>query len=460
MRGLTLLLLLSSLHGISQQRVSMSLQECIEYALKNNEDVQNARLENEIARTEIDETLSQGLPQVNGNIGVTNNLDIQVNPFPDFISPGVYDVLVEENLIAPEDRPSEFGIVPAAFGTNWTVIAGVSASQLIFDGSFFVGLEASRTLKLLREKEQVRTEVDIVEAVSKAYYLVLISKENLEFLGRNFQTVDTLLIETEAMYNNGFAEKIDVSRIKIRHNNLKTNLKNSTELLATSLNLLKFQMGMPLGFNLQLTDELSSINLNEAILVDSARAIYRRPEYEILQTNKTLVDLNIKNFNSLYLPNLYASFNMGWTSGTNTFQELTTFDDQTWFRYTNIGLNLSIPIFDGLYKSSNIQRSRIQKKQLETTVSQLENNIKREVEEAIIKHENALREIASQRENLELSAEIYNTTRIKYQEGVGSNIEVINTITDYEEARNNYLSALYGAATAQIELKKALGTLN
>lgn len=454
------LLLLLNAQAQGQGPVAMSLDECIQYALENNENAINAQLDNQIAQTQIDETLSQGLPQVNGNIAIIDNLEIQTSFVQDFISPGVYEILREEDLL-PDDTPTPpLQTFPAAFGTNWSSNAGLTASQLLFDGSFFVGLQASRTVKLLSEKEQRQTEVDVVEGVSKAYYLVLIAQKNLEFLDRNFQTIDTLLYETIQMYENGFSEKIDVSRIKINHNNIKTDLKNSAELLVTSFNVLKFQMGMPIQTHLKLTDDLVSLEESlQTLNVDTSGAIFRRPEYDVLQTNKVLVDLNIKNFEFQYVPNLYANFNFGWTAGTNTFSDLTQFDNETWFRYTSLGVNLSIPIFDGLYKSSNIQRNKIQLQQIETSISQLENNIKREVVEAVAKHENALRDIEAQKENLDLSGEIYRITRIKYQEGVGSNIEVIQTITDYEEARNNYLSALYNAATAQIELKKALGTL-
>ena len=347
---------------------------------------------------------------------------------------------------------------PAAFGTNYSGQAGLTARQLIFDGSYFVGLKAARTVKLLSQRKENQTKVEIVEGVSKAYYLVLITKENLEFLGRNFATVDTLLAETTAMYDNGFAEKIDVSRIKIQHNNLLTSLKNNTELLITSLNLLKFQMGMPMATQLGLSGDLSNLKLS---LVEggSENALQNRPEYAVLQTNRDLIDLNIKNFKSQYVPNLYANFNFGWTSGTNTFGDLTNFDNQTWFKYSNLGLNLSIPIFDGFRKRSIIQRNKIQILQIDKNIAQFQNNVSREVSDAQIKVSNATRNVTSQSENVDLAEEVYNVTKIKYQEGVGSNFEVVQANTELKEAQTNYLNALYEATTAQIELKKALGIL-
>lgn len=444
--------------AVGQEERSLSLDDCINYALENNEQLAVAKLENDIAVTQINETLARGLPQVNGNIGITKNFNITVNPIPDFISPALYQVLLSENLVT--DAPTAFANIPAAFGTEYSGVAGITARQLIFDGSFFVGLQAAQTVKLLSERQEKQTKVEVVENVSKAYYLVLIAKENLEFIARNFATIDTLYRETSAMYENGFAEKIDVSRLKIQYNNLRTGLENNTKLLVTSVNLLKFQMGMPLAERIRLNGTLEEVEVSLGEISTSETSAYQnRPEYDVLQTNKDLIALNVRNFKSQYIPNIYANFNYGWTSGTNAFGDLTTFDNSTWFNYSNLGVSVSIPIFDGLSKRANIQRNQIQMKQLDQTMAQFRNNVDREVTEAQIKAENAKRNVATQNENVELAEEVYEITTIKYQEGVGSNLEVVEANTSLKEAQTNYLNALYEAITSQIELKKALGTL-
>lgn len=443
---------------VAQQAQPMTLEECIAYALENNERLSIAELENDIAKTQINEALSSGLPQVNGNVGVTKNIRIQTSFIQDFISPAVYGVLEREGLLVDPVVP-EPQTFPAAFGTPYTGQAGVNVRQLIFNGSFFIGLKAARTVKELSEKKQKQTEVEIVQGVSNAFYLVLIAQENLEFLASNFGTIDTLLNETQGMYDNGFAEKIDVSRIKIQHNNLKTSLQNSTELLITSINLLKFQMGMPLDQEMTLSGDLESVQLDEMEEV-SDQAFNNRPDYDVLQTNKKLADLNILNFKSMYLPNIYANYNLGWNAGTNTFGDMTQFNGDTWFRYSNIGVTMAIPIFDGFYKRSMIQRGKVQRLQVEAGIAQLENNINREIVEARVKLANAKRSLEAQRENVELAQEVYNATKIKYQEGVGPNLEVIEANNGLKEAQTNYLNAAYDAISAQIQLKKSLGTLH
>ena len=461
MREIFILIMVSCVLTVTfaqKESLNFSLDECISYALENNEQIEIAKLANEITVTQINEILAQGLPQLNGNIRIAKNFDIQTSFIQDFISPAVYDVLIDERLL-PDGTPTPaIQTFPAAFGTAYSGITELNVSQLIFDGAYFIGLKASKTGTDLSQKQQNQVEVEVVENISKSYYLALIAKENLEFIGRNFAQLDTLYRETQIRYETGFAEKIDVSRLKIQHNNLRTNLKNNAELLVSSINLLKFQMGMPMEQKLKLTGELTEAILSD-VEIPKPDSYKNRPEFEIFQISKKLLQLNIKNFQSQYLPKMYANFNLGWTAGTNSFDGLTNFDNTTWFRYSNLGVSLSLPIFDGFSKRANIQRNEIQIKQIQQRFNQFKNNFSREVTEANINMENAKRKVESQNENVLLAEEVYNVTRIKYQEGVGSNLEVIEANTSLKEAQTNYLNALYEAITSQIELKKALGIL-
>ena len=297
---LTYLLVLTGLATAAQEGRPMTLQECIDYALKNNELITNAALEKDIAETQVKEALSTGLPQVNGNVGFVKNIDIQTSFIQDFISPAVYGVLKDEDLIPDNATVPEPQTFPAAFGTDYSGQASIGVSQLIFNGSYFVGSKAARTVKVLSEKQLKQTEVEVVQNVMNAYYLTLITKANLEFLATNFGTIDTLFNETSAMYENGFAEKIDVSRIQIQRNNLKTSLANNTDLLVTAVSLLKFQMGMPMSENITPSGDLNDVQLEALELGDNSNAFQDRPEYEVLVTNKDLIELNIKNFKSQY----------------------------------------------------------------------------------------------------------------------------------------------------------------
>uniref|UniRef100_UPI004048FAAD TolC family protein n=1 Tax=Fulvivirga sp. TaxID=1931237 RepID=UPI004048FAAD len=445
-------------HG--QTNGEFTLEQCIAYALEQNTQIKNAKLETEISKASIGEVRAIGLPQINADISFNNNIAIQTSFLGDFISPVTYGVLKQEGLI--ENVPTfDSPPIAAQFGTKYTALGGVSVRQLIFDGSYFVALKASNTYKEVAQKEQVKTTIDVVEAVEKGYYAVLVAQENLELLATNFYRVDSLYRETSILYENGFAEKIDVNRISIQRNNIRTDLKNAAESLATTVSFLKYSMGMPMNEPFKVIGDLSAITL-ETVDFDLTNFNHNsRIEFDILNTNRALVDLDIKRYQVQYIPTISASFNAGYNSGTNQFSNVTKFSDNTvWFNYSNWGLSMSIPIFDGLRKSYTIQQKKLQARQLENTQKDLQNAIDLEILKSKIGLNNSLESLKTQEENMKLAKEVFDITRIKYQEGVGSNFELIEADAAYKSAHISYSNALYSALISRIELKKALGILS
>ncbi|MBL6445256.1 TolC family protein [Fulvivirga sp. 29W222] len=421
---------------------SLSLQECIDYALTNNQSVVNAAYEKEIAQTQVGETLSRGLPQVNVDAGINYNFE----PQKSLLDASNFDPS------APEGQEIEL-----SFQQKYDGNLGLSVRQLIFDGSFFVGLQASKTYKELSTKEHIKTQIDVVEAVSKAYYNVLVTEERFELLKVNYGRLDSLLNDTRAMYENGFAEKIDVSRLKVQHNNLQVQVDNTQKLLVINRDLLKFQMGMPITQELLLTDQLEEVAFTDPTFENEDFNYTERIEYSQLQTNMALANLDLKNNRVQYIPTLYANFNYGYNTQTGQSSEL--FKSNRWLNYGNTGLSLNIPLFDGFLKSSRIQKNKIQIRQIEKSFEQMENTIDLQINQAKVNMANSLEQMKAQRENMELAEEIYNVTKIKYQEGVGSNLEVVEADADYKEAQTNYYNALYDALVAKVELDKAYGVL-
>lgn len=458
-RFIWLMMMVWSMTSLAQSE-KYTLQQCVDYALENNPNLKNAVIETQISKANIGEVRAVGLPQINGSVNFTNNLAIQTNFITDFISPVTYQVLLQEGLI--ESVPNSDGTpIPAAFGTDYTASAGVAVSQLIFDGSYFVALKASNTYKEVAAKEQIKTRIDVIEAVQKAYYAVLVARENLELLTTNYQRLDSLLYETHALYENGFAEKIDVNRVKIEHNNIKTSLRNSTESLVTTIAFLKLQMGMPIQEPITLEGDLDAIAFEPIELNIEDYNYNNRIEFSILNTNRQLVELDKKRYAVQYIPTISANFNAGYNSGTNTFSDLTDFgNENVWFDYSNWGISMNLPIFDGLRKSYIIQQKKLESQQLQNTQWQLENSIGLEIQSAKIDLNNAVESLETQSENKALAEEVYDITKIKYQEGIGSNLEVIEADATYKQAEINYTNALYQALVAKIELEKALGILD
>ncbi len=436
-------LVLASASVVAQQndtKVAFSLEECIDYALEHNQNAINAAYEKDIAETQVKETLSMGLPQATVEAGINYNFE----PQKSLLDISTFDPSIPEG--------TEEAIT---FQQNYDGNINLNVRQLIFDGSFFVGLQAARTFRELSTKDHIKTQIDVVEAVSKAYYNVLVTKEQLTLLEVNFARLDTLLTETRAMFESGFVEKIDVSRLQVQHNNLKVELDNTRELIDLTYDLLKFQMGKPISSEIELTDKLEEVRFN----VDSEEDFDYgdRIEYSQLQTNLALTNLDIKNNKVQYIPTLYANFNYGYN--TQTGESSQWFQGDRWLNYGFVGLSLNVPIFDGFLKSSRIQRNRIQAKQIGQSFELLENNIDLEIRQSKVNMTNALDNMVAQKENMDLAEEIYNVTRIKYQEGIGSNLEVVEADADYKESQTNYYNALYDALVAKVELQKAYGTL-
>ncbi len=434
-----------------------SFEECIDYALSNNQLVVSAEIEKQISETTIGETLGRGLPQVSAAADFVYNPQVQSQILPDFLSPTIYGVLVENSLVAPSDVPQNFAVLPAQFGTEFTSSATLNVNQLVFDASYFIGLKAARTLRELTRKQSEGTKIDVVENVTKTFYLTLINKERIELAKANLGRLDTLLNETRILQENGFAEKIDVQRIQVSYNNVKAQYENLKNLQQVSYYALKTQMGMPVGQEIDIEGTMEDFTFSASRMLEMDYAYENRNEYSQLNTNMMLSSLDKKNNASTYYPKLYAFGRFGYNSGFLEFDQFTNGDN--WFGFASIGLNITWTIFDGLQAQQRMQRNQLQLEQLENQRELVENQIDTEVLRAKAELKNALENLEIQTENKALAEEVYRTTTIKYEEGVGSNIEVINANTSFLEAQTNYYNALYDALVAKVELEKAIGIL-
>lgn len=431
--------LLTKVQG--QQRPGFTLEESIQYALQHNVGVQNALLEIQTSKATVGETTAQGLPQITGNVDMNKNFIVPTQPFPAI-------------FFDPEASEGEF--IAVQFSPEYTANMTVTVNQMIFNGSYFVGLQAAKTYKQLAEFDKIKTEFDVIENVKKAYFSVLVSKEREGLVQANLSRMDTLLKETQVMYETGFSEKIDVSRIRVQYNNLKTEWDKARSSTKVSTELLKLQMGMPMEQPLELAETIADLETSFEVLGLLQETGMRRVELDQLQTNLDLAHLDLKNNKSQYLPRLDADLNysrMGFGSSLKNI-----FNSQ-WYPGSLLGVSLEIPIFDGLGKSYRIQQNRVQVRQLENQIFDQEQRIAAEKFEAKANLVNSLSALEVQLENRELAMEVFRTTKIKYQEGVGSNLEVVEADSALKEAETNYFSALYDALIARVDLERALGIL-
>jgi outer membrane protein TolC len=440
---LALFLGLSGTPVAAQQVVTLSLSEAVDYALENNPATKNARLELLISKATIKETFARGLPQINGAYNLDYNPKIPVIFLPN------------QPPFGDPSNPSD--VIPARFGVSYSSGLGVTVSQMIFDGSFFVGLRASKTLLELTNKDLKKAEIDVVENVKKAYFGVLVNQQRIRLAGANLSRIDTLLKETTALNEAGFVEKIDVSRVQVQRNNTFTQVQRSQTALDISKQILKLQLGIPAEYEVELVETLQDLSTKEALVQLLGEEGAERIEIEQVATQITLVGLDLKNNVSQYMPKIDFIGNTRKSGAGNELDRV--FNKSNWFGSSLVGLNMSIPIFDGFSKAARIQKNRVQLTQLENQRSFLKESFNSELYAAKANLRNDLNILEVQEANLQLATEVYQIARIKYKEGIGSNLEVVNADAALIEAEINYLGALYDGLISKINLEKALGVL-
>lgn len=417
---------------------TFNLQQAINYAQQHQATILNAQIDEQIAKNTVKQTIGIGLPQVSANAS-----------FQDFLK-------VATSLLPGEffDAPGTF--IPVKFGVKYNSSLGLDVNQLLFDGSYLVGLQASKTYKELSIKSTSRTRIETAVAVSKAYYSVLVSTEQLSLIDANLTSLTKSLSDAEALFKNGYAEKIDVDRLSVLKNNLLTEKDNVIRLLALNVNLLKFQMGMSINSMLTLSDKIENVNLDKTVILTDSGAYNKRIEYSLMLTQKKLNDLDVKRYKSLFLPSLSAFGSTSANFQNDKFADLYG----TRFPSTVIGLRLSIPLISGGQKTYQLRNAKLTAQKTQNQLSDLQNAINLEISQAQTTYLNGQRSLENQKRNMELSKEILRVSKIKYEQGVGSSLEVTTAETSLKESQNNYINALYEMLINKVNLDKALGNIN
>ena len=442
----------------AQQANAFTVNQAVDYAIKNSAQVKNALLDIEIQRQANKEITAAAFPQVNGNTHVSHFPNIAVQTFPNFIAAGTYGVLLKEGIKDgngnPIQMPADFGIIEAQFGSKYIAGAGIDLNQLLFDGQVFVGLQARKTSIEFSTKTAEVTQEMIKANVYKIYYQLVVGRKQIESIDANISRFEKLLHDTREIYKNGFAEKLDVDKVEVQLNNLRTEKYRAENQIEAGITGLKFLMSMPQKERLVLTDTLSEEELKMNIL-DETYNYTDRKEYQQLTLLEKLNGYNIKRYRLSKLPTVALSGNYNKTAQRQKFDFL----QGTYFTSSFIGLRINVPIFDGGAKNARIERAKLELQKTSNNIEQLKLSIDNDVEQARLKMRNALATMESQKRNIQLAEQVYATTKLKYEQGLGSNQEIYNAQTELRVAQNNYYSSLYDAITAKIDYLKAAGKL-
>ncbi len=418
---------------------SFTAKEAVDYALKNAVQVKNALLDIKLQEQQNKQVTSAALPQVNGTVS-----------FVDYLS-------IPTSLVPAEFAGGPAGtFLPIKFGTKYSGTYGANLQQILFDGQVFVGLQARKAAISNAVLTSDVTKEQIKANVYKIYYQLAVAKRQIGTIDANIATYQKLLHDTKVIYQNGFAEKLDVDKVQVQLSNLETQKLKAQNQIDAGKEGLKFLMNIPQQDSLYLTDTLSDQEIKSGILnVDYNYE--NRKEYQLLENSIELGKYNVKRYQLSKIPTLTFSANINQNAQRTSF----TFfkGSEPWYTTSFINFTLNIPIFDGGARNANIATARLNVLKMNNSLEQLKSSIDNDVNQARINMKSAILTMDSQKKNIDLAQSVYNSTKLKYEQGLGSNQEISTAQADLVTAQNNYYSSIYDAIIAKIDYLTATGKL-
>ena len=437
-----------------------SIQQAVDYAKKNNMNVKNALIDVQLQEQQNREFTSNAYPHINASFGTSFNPNVATQIVPNFISPATYQVLIDEGIKNGNGQliqmPNDFGFIAAQFGSKFSATAGISLQQILFDGQVFVGLLARGAAVEFRKKNVEVTEEVIKANIYKIYYQLVVSKTQTELLDANISLLEKLLKDTRIIYENGFAEKLDIDKVSVQLTNLQTEKLKVLNTISNGYYGLKVLMGMPVSDELVLTDKLSDEQIKEGALEKSVYTYDERKDYQYAQMGKVLNEYNIRRYKLSQIPTLSMNANYAKNAQRNQWTFVGKGD---WFTISSVNLNLAIPIFNGFFTKSKIEQAKLEVKKIDNQLEALKLSIDNEVAVARNNFRSAIATMDFQKKNMELAEKIYQQTKKKYEIGTGSQTEINTAQTDLKAAQTNYITALYDAVVAKVDFMKATGKL-
>lgn len=432
------LLVLIGLSAEAQGPLSLSLQQAVDLAARQSYQVQASALEAEKARHKVKEITAIGLPQINGEAQLQNFIDVPTQLIPNFFTPG---------------QGPEF--IAAQFGLPWNASAGVTLSQLIFDGSYLVGLKATRTLAEQSRLDLEKAEADARNQAAKAYFGVLAAEEGSKLASEGIPLLETALREVTAMQENGFMETTDVDRLTIQLEQARTQQRSFAQQAEVARMLLALTLGLPQGTPVTLTDDLAKIlaDANETALTEQALHTGTHVEQQQAETLVLLQDLQRKNERTKAMPSLggFLSHQQVWNGpdfdpgGTYQFYPTTVW-----------GLKLTVPIFSSGSRYHKVKQAEIALEQVEVNRTATEQRLLATAEQIRSQARTAFDNFRTEERSLKLSKDIMDRTSIKFTNGAAASFELTQEQGNYLIAQQNYIQRMVELLMARADLRKAL----
>ncbi len=422
-----------------EQSHSFTLEEAIEFALQNNYSSINADRDIEDAEKQKWETIASGLPQVDGDISYQNQLKQQVTLLPAEIvggDPGTY--------------------IPVTFGQSQSASASATLRQQIFDGSYIVGVQATKTFLEYSANNKEKTDLDVRKSVVLAYGNVLLAKETVSILEKNQTTLDKNLTETQKIYENGLGDEESVEQLQITLASIENQLKNARRFEDITVQTLNLVMGREISSPIHLEENLDQLlqqQLDLGIMQEEFH-MDNNVDYKIATNLNQQRFLELKLAKSYNLPTLNAFINYGASAYSNNLNFFS--NDQKWYDSSILGLDLRIPLFSSLGRNATIQRAKIALDKAKTQLTEAEQNIRLQLERAQSDYLFSIENYNTSKDNLGLAERIETKNETKYFEGLASSFDLRQAQTQLYSAQQEYLQSMVDVINKKTELETIL----
>ena len=436
---ISLLLILPWLASAQDTIPSLSLDQAIAYALEHNYSSINAERDIVDAQKQKWETIATGLPQINGAVSYQNQLKQPVSQIPaEFFGgePGTYQEVV--------------------FGQAQSISATATLRQQIFDGSYIVGVQATKTFLEYSQNNKEKTELEVRKSVVEAYGNVLLARESIQISEKNKSTLEENLYETKRIYENGLGDEESVDQLQITLSTVDNQLKNARRMEEITLQMLNLVLGLPIETPTILTENLDDLTQKEIDfgLIDSEFNIENNVDYKMAANLNEQRFLELKLAKSRALPTLNAFINYGGNSFSNDFNFLDS--GQQWFGSSILGVDLNIPIFSSLGRSASTQRAKIALEKAKTQFTEAQAQIRLQLESAKSDYILAIEQYGTSKENLELAERIENKNQVKYEEGLATSFELRQVQTQLYTSQQEYLQSMVDVINKKTALENIL----
>jgi len=440
---LLLAILLTATISLPAQNLTrnLSLHDCLKLGIENNITVKKAKLDKDKNGYRINETISKGLPQIEGYGQFQDNLKLPVNVIPGEIF----------------GKPGQQ--ISIQFGSQYTANGGVKFNQLLYSQTYLTSIDLAKKANDISSLGYEKSKEDLVYTLSQLYFLAQVTKKQKELINENIKRMDQLIDITKKQLQGGIIQSVDLDRIMVTKENLLSQYSSTDDLLKQQFDMIKYYIDLPANTEINLTDS-TSYRLIANADTSFTKDFSGRTDLRILEKQKDIALLNKKIINDAYMPSLSANGQFYYMSMQQKFDFFNGNGSNKWFGAEVVGLNLSIPIFDGLEKKNKASQAMIEYDKSKITIEDTKKYYSVEYDNAFRNLTNTKYIVERQNDNIALAEKVFSITSQKYHEGVVPLSDLLHDETSLGDAQMSYLNALFQNKTAELNILKSTGKLN